>query len=88
MALADEVQKSPHNIAAAFRRYEALRARRVTRVQRASERLGHVYHLAGPLRWGRHQVIRAREPVALLAKYDWHYSFALDPLEEPMLRAA
>ena len=76
--LACEVQKSPHEIPVAFRRYEQLRMQRTAQIQRASQRLGQIYHFAGPLRWGRNFVIRRRKPEDLLASYDWVYGFTPD----------
>jgi salicylate hydroxylase len=57
----------------AFPRYESLRRARVTEVQRASARLGRLYHLGAPLRFGRNIVLRMQRPLRLLAGFDWLY---------------
>ena len=59
--------------ARAFSRYEGLRKKRVTRLQRASLTFGRNYHAKGPLRAARNMVLRARRGDRLLATLDWLY---------------
>ncbi len=75
--LARELTRADTTVAAAFRRYEALRKARATRVQRASKQNGRIYHLSGAGRWGRNLVLRSRKPEALLRRLDWLYGFRL-----------
>ncbi len=53
--------------------YSAARVARATRVQKASQDLGRVYHLAGPAAAARDAGMRVLGPQRLLARYDWLY---------------
>jgi len=73
--LAAETAKSPGNLPAAFDRYEALRRPRIARVQKASKRIGDIYHMGGVMRLARNAVMSATPPHLLLARNDWLYGF-------------
>jgi salicylate hydroxylase len=73
--LAEEVAKSPDDVAAAFHRYELVRLPRAHRVQSESWRNGLIYHSAGLVRWARNKFISRRQPEALLARNDWLYAY-------------
>jgi salicylate hydroxylase len=62
-------------VAAALKRYERLRRRRVARVQRAARRSGRIYHLAGPLALARDVVIKTMGPKRMLARQNWIYDW-------------
>jgi 2-polyprenyl-6-methoxyphenol hydroxylase-like FAD-dependent oxidoreductase len=62
-------------VAAALKRYERLRRRRVARVQRAARRLGRIYHLATPLALARDLVIKAMGPQRMLSRQSWIYDW-------------
>ena len=72
-ALAAAVTEHPQDMAAAFRVYESARQARTTRIQRASQQRGRLYHMSGPARWMRDQIVRHRRPETLLMRYDWLY---------------
>jgi salicylate hydroxylase len=57
----------------AFPHYEALRRRRVRRVQRQARRYGLLYHLGSPFSLVRNFILGQRRPEALLAGFDWLY---------------
>jgi 2-polyprenyl-6-methoxyphenol hydroxylase-like FAD-dependent oxidoreductase len=57
----------------AFPHYEALRRRRVRRVQRQARRYGLLYHLGSPFSLARNFVLSQRRPESLLAGFDWLY---------------
>jgi salicylate hydroxylase len=69
---------SPGDLARAFRRYEALRRPRATRVQRLSRRFGRLYHLRGPLRLARNFLLERRNEARALQRFDWLYAYADD----------
>ncbi len=62
-------------LAAALKRYERLRRRRVARVQRAARQSGRIYHLATPLALARDLVIKALGPKRMLARQNWIYDW-------------
>jgi salicylate hydroxylase len=62
-------------VAAALKRYERLRRRRVARVQRAARRSGRIYHFASPLALARDLVIKAMGPGRMLARQNWIYDW-------------
>lgn len=62
---------------AAFARYAALRAPRVTRVQRAARRTGQIYHLGGMAGLARDQAIRLLGGARLLSRQDWIYDWRM-----------
>ena len=72
-ALANAIDESGTSIPQAFARYQAAREARTARVQRQARRMGTVYHLRGPARWGRDLTLRASPPAALLSRFDWLY---------------
>jgi salicylate hydroxylase len=57
----------------AFPRYEALRSRRVRRVQRLSAHMGRIYHLDGFRRILRNAALQRQDPSRLLSGFDWLY---------------
>lgn len=61
------------DIANAFRLYETTRHARATRIQKASHQRGRIYHMSGPMRWVRNQILRRRSPKSFLTHYDWLY---------------
>jgi salicylate hydroxylase len=71
--LARALAGSPDDRAAALRRYEADRAPRTMRVQRAARRNDLRYHLREPAAFLRDTVLRALGGERLLAQYDWIY---------------
>ncbi len=73
-SLAKAVAAQPDDISKAFRAYEATRQTRATRIQKASHQRGRIYHLSGPMRWTRNQLLRRQAPETLLTHYDWLYS--------------
>lgn len=78
-ALAEEAAASPHDVTAAFARYEALRQPRARRVANASRAAGGIYHLDGPMRLARNLVLSALPPRMLLWRNDWLYRFCAAP---------
>lgn len=56
--LAPTSSKAGLDMAAVFQRYAALRWQRNARVQRRAIRNGRIFHLKGPLRWGRDWSLR------------------------------
>jgi salicylate hydroxylase len=72
-AIGSCLQTCGGDAARAFARYETLRRARARRVQRTSRRLGHIYHLRGPLRHARNLALGLRQPEAHLAAFDWLY---------------
>jgi 2-polyprenyl-6-methoxyphenol hydroxylase-like FAD-dependent oxidoreductase len=62
-------------VAAALKRYERLRRRRVARVQHAARRSGRIYHLANPLALARDLVIKAMGPQRMLSRQNWIYDW-------------
>jgi salicylate hydroxylase len=73
VSLAACVGASPGDPAAAFRRYEALRRPRASRVQRLSRRFGWLYHVSGPMRLARNLVLARRSEQTALRRFDWLY---------------
>ena len=71
--LARELARSPDDRAAGLRNYEAARAPRTARVQRAARRNDFRYHLRQPAAFARDAVLRALGGERLLAQYDWLY---------------
>ncbi len=70
--LAQEISKSPDQLAEAFRRYEMQRRPRATKVQDAARANGQAYHMRWPLSVARNMVLRRSD---LSKRYDWIYSF-------------
>jgi salicylate hydroxylase len=64
--------------ARAFTLFEGLRRKRASRVQAASRRQGHLYHLAPPLSWARDTGLRLVPGARLMAAYDWLYGWQPD----------
>ena len=71
-ALADALA-STRDVPAGLAAYSAARVARATRVQRASNELGRLYHLAGPAAAARDVGMRLLGSQRLLARYDWLY---------------
>lgn len=74
VVLASELSDAP-DIAAALRRYEATRAPRTARVQRAARGMDRIYHLGGPARLARDLFMRAQSESAVLERYSWIYDW-------------
>jgi salicylate hydroxylase len=83
--LAACVGRSPADLPAAFRAYEAARRSRTAKVQAAARQTGHVYHLAGPLAVGRNLAMRALGGGVLIRRYGWIYGWR-PPEPDPRLR--
>ena len=66
------------DIAAAFSRYERRRMPRLARVQRASTRMGEIYHMSGAMRLARNISIAALPGWHLLSRNDWLYGYRAD----------
>ncbi len=62
----------------AFRAYESRRKPRVERVQRASARMGEIYHMDGAMRLARNLTLGAAPQRLLLARNDWLYGYRTD----------
>jgi 3-hydroxybenzoate 6-monooxygenase len=60
---------------AALGHFETLRAARARRVQAASLRQGHIYHLVPPLSWVRDTALALTPGPWLMAGYDWLYAW-------------
>ena len=71
--LACELVRSPGDRATGLRNYEAARALRTARVQRAARRNDFRYHLRQPAAFARDVVLRTLGGERLLAQYDWLY---------------
>jgi salicylate hydroxylase len=71
--LAGEFARSPDDPSAALRNYEAARAPRTARVQRAARENDFRYHLRQPAAFLRDTALRALGGERLLAQYDWIY---------------
>lgn len=63
------------DISAALARYAALRAPRVTRVQRTARQSGRIYHLRGPMALARDLTMRMLGADRLQARQDWIYDW-------------
>ncbi len=61
------------DVPAALAAYSAARVARATRVQKASQELGRIYHLAGPAAAARDAGMRLIGSRRLLERYDWLY---------------
>lgn len=73
VSLAACMAASPGDSLRAFRRYEAVRHRRASRVQRVSRRYGRLYHLSGPLCAIRNLILERRSERHALQRFDWLY---------------
>jgi len=62
-----------------FPAYEALRRKRVTRVQQASRENGRIYHMSGLMAKGRDLAMRSTPPGLLMQRYDWVYNWRYNP---------
>ena len=61
------------DISAAVSLYSHDRVARAARVQREALKLGHIYHLSGPLAFARDLTMRALGSRRLAERYDWLY---------------
>ncbi len=73
--LAAETARSPGAPPSAFRAYETRRMPRVRRVQRASERMGEIYHMDGAMRLARNLTLAAVPAPLLFSRNDWLYGY-------------
>ncbi len=76
--LAAELARSPRDIEAAFRRYETRRMPRVSRVQKASERMGEIYQMTGAMRLARNLTLGALPTSLLVSRNDWLYGYCVE----------
>lgn len=72
-ALSEAVTAHPGDVRTAFRAYEIRRGPAAARVQAASRKQGHIYHLAGPAARVRDLAMALLGPDQLLARLDWLY---------------
>jgi salicylate hydroxylase len=77
--LADRLAREPDDPALALRRYERARHRRTARVQRAAERNGRIYHLAGAEALLRNVLLRAAGGLVLRRRTHWLYDWRFAP---------
>ncbi len=75
VVLAQALQGSGNNAAAAFGLYERRRRPRVLRVAKASLQNGRIYRLHGAAAHARDLVLRLAPPERLMARYDWLYGW-------------
>jgi salicylate hydroxylase len=73
VCLADLVDRSGGDFAAAFRQYQRARSARTARVQLESRALWQVYHAAGAAREARRQVFAAKSAKDLFESLAWLY---------------
>ena len=76
--LAAEIERAADDLGRAFRAYESRRKPRVERVQRASARMGEIYHMDGAMRLARNLTLGAAPQRLLLARNDWLYGYRTD----------
>lgn len=76
--LADCLARDITDPARALRTYEDQRQARTARVRRAARVNRAVYHLGGPVGFGRDTVMRMLGGVGLLANHDWLYGWRID----------
>ena len=79
--LAAEISQGIGDIPAALRRYERRRMPRLARVQRASARMGDIYHMSGAMRLARNISMSALPGRHLLSRNDWLYGYRADVQE-------
>ena len=77
--LATEIGRSADDPAAALRRYEAARLRRVRRVQEGARKNARAYHAGGLVRVGRNLVMRRLGPEGMTERYAWVYGWRAGP---------
>jgi salicylate hydroxylase len=73
LCLADELERTPEDPAAAFKRYEDQRYLRTARVQLTSRYYGDAYHAAGVAAELRTMMLRGRTPEQAYAGMAWLY---------------
>jgi salicylate hydroxylase len=73
--LAKRIKGEPHDLALAFRRYEADRQDRTARAASVSRRQGGIYRLSGPPAFARDAALRLMGPERLMKQLDWLYGF-------------
>ena len=71
--MSDAQPETIAQVAAALKRYARLRRSRVAKVQRAAQKQGGIYHLAGAMALGRDLTIKTLGPRRMLARQDWIY---------------
>lgn len=59
----------------AFRHFETVRIKRVSRTSHESRKMGAIYHMGGASRLARNFVLRRRSPDSLLNRFDWLYQY-------------
>jgi salicylate hydroxylase len=74
-SLGDGATDTPAGVAAALKRYGRLRRGRIAKVQRAAQRQGRIYHMAGLAAVARDYVIRGLGPKRMLAWQDWIFDW-------------
>ncbi len=79
--MAAELSRGEGDISAAFGRYERRRMPRIARVQRASARMGEIYHMSGAMRLARNISLAALPGWHLLSRNDWLYGYKADAHE-------
>ena len=76
--LASLFPTTTNDISAVFKAYESVRKPRVIKVQQTAVENGRIYHLSGPMAFGRDTVMRLMPPEKLSARQDWIYGWKLD----------
>jgi salicylate hydroxylase len=77
--LAMRLAESPDDPAPALRRYESDRRDRAAKVMQAARKTGKIYQYGGPDAAVRNIVMRRLGGALLRRRYDWIYSWHLDP---------
>ncbi len=78
VTLAACIGEGSNNLDTAFRRYERLRRPRAARIQRASRRMGWLYHLDTPLAQARNLILARRSEATTIRRFDWLYGHEND----------
>lgn len=77
MVLAEEIARSPGDIAGAFARYDRRRRRRADAVVAAAASNGRIYHLDGVMAAARNRALSLVPPSRLMSRWDWVYGWRL-----------
>lgn len=77
--LAAEVGRSPGDLRAALRRYEAERLGRARHIQAGARRNARVYHASGLIAAARNLTMRRLGPDRMTTRYDWIYGWKPRP---------
>lgn len=78
VVLMREVEASPADLPAAFRRYQDRRITRTARIVLSSRELGRLYHAAGVERLVRNEMLGSKTPADFYRSLDWIYGYGRD----------